>query len=119
MQYLLLRSSQQVVKTGYLKSFHPTEMIETQRLNKTFHLVLSLSVSVCVCPFECTRAGNSNDQFSIDRQTGLVTRGLNPLDRETKSSHVLDVEAYNSDESIMRSSVRVRRKISELLTCTY
>uniref|UniRef100_A0A7N6BHQ7 Cadherin-23 n=1 Tax=Anabas testudineus TaxID=64144 RepID=A0A7N6BHQ7_ANATE len=51
--------------------------------------------------------GNSNNQFSIDRQTGLVTRGLNPLDRETKSSHVLDVEAYNSDEGSMRSSVRV------------
>ncbi|XP_029030890.1 cadherin-23-like [Betta splendens] len=51
--------------------------------------------------------GNSNDQFSIDRQTGLITRGLNALDRETRSSHVLEVEAYNSDESSMRSSVRV------------
>ncbi|KAK2824047.1 hypothetical protein Q5P01_021222 [Channa striata] len=51
--------------------------------------------------------GNSNDQFSIDRQTGLVTRGLRALDRETRSSHVLEVEAYNSDEGSMRSSVRV------------
>uniref|UniRef100_A0A7N8WZ65 Cadherin-23 n=1 Tax=Mastacembelus armatus TaxID=205130 RepID=A0A7N8WZ65_9TELE len=48
-----------------------------------------------------------NNLFSIDRQTGLVTRGLRALDRETSSSHVLEVEAYNSDESSMRSSVRV------------
>lgn len=60
---------------------------------------------VCVC------AGNSNNLFSIDNRTGLVTRGLKPLDRETSSSHVLEVEAYNSDEGSMRSSVRVRRRI--------
>lgn len=58
-------------------------------------------IGVCVC------AGNSNNLFSIDRQTGLVTRGLRALDRETSSSHVLEVEAYNSDEGSMRSSVRV------------
>ncbi|XP_061601899.1 cadherin-23 [Cololabis saira] len=51
--------------------------------------------------------GNSNNLFNIDRRTGLVTRGLRPLDRETSSSHVLEVEAYNSDEGSMRSSVRV------------
>ncbi|XP_049455634.1 cadherin-23 isoform X4 [Epinephelus fuscoguttatus] len=51
--------------------------------------------------------GNSNNLFSIDRQTGLVTRGLRALDRETSSSHVLEVEAYNSDKGSMRSSVRV------------
>ncbi|CAG04743.1 unnamed protein product, partial [Tetraodon nigroviridis] len=51
--------------------------------------------------------GNSNNLFSIDRQTGLVTRGLRALDRETSSSHMLEVEAYNSDEGSMRSSVRV------------
>ncbi|CAG6017760.1 unnamed protein product, partial [Menidia menidia] len=51
--------------------------------------------------------GNSNNLFSIDRGTGLVTRGLRALDRETSSSHVLEVEAYNSDEGSMRSSVRV------------
>ncbi|XP_034464114.1 cadherin-23 isoform X1 [Hippoglossus hippoglossus] len=51
--------------------------------------------------------GNSNKLFSIDRQTGLLTRGLRALDRETSSSHVLEVEAYNSDEGSMRSSVRV------------
>ncbi|KAA8590065.1 hypothetical protein FQN60_013999, partial [Etheostoma spectabile] len=51
--------------------------------------------------------GNSNNLFSIDRQTGLVTRGLRALDRETRSSHMLEVEAYNSDEGSMRSSVRV------------
>lgn len=56
-------------------------------------------------------AGNSNNLFSIDRQTGLVTRGLKALDRETSSSHVLEVEAYNSDEGSMRSSVRVRRQL--------
>uniref|UniRef100_A0A3Q0R7E9 Cadherin-related 23 n=1 Tax=Amphilophus citrinellus TaxID=61819 RepID=A0A3Q0R7E9_AMPCI len=51
--------------------------------------------------------GNSNNLFSIDRQTGLVTRGLRALNRETSSSHMLEVEAYNSDEGSMRSSVRV------------
>ncbi|XP_037320872.2 cadherin-23 [Pungitius pungitius] len=51
--------------------------------------------------------GNSNNLFSIDNQTGLVTRGPRALDRETSSSHVLEVMAYNSDEGSMRSSVRV------------
>nr|XP_040035260.1 cadherin-23 isoform X6 [Gasterosteus aculeatus aculeatus] len=51
--------------------------------------------------------GNSNNLFSIDNQTGLVTRGPRALDRETSSSHVLEVVAYNSDEGSMRSSVRV------------
>lgn len=84
---------------------------------------------MCACVYECMHTGNSNNQFSIDRQTGLVTRGLNPLDRETKSSHVLDVEAYNSDEGSMRSSVRVSKKITsggvmdrtrrDAITCTF
>ncbi|XP_028324077.1 cadherin-23 isoform X1 [Gouania willdenowi] len=52
-------------------------------------------------------SGNSNELFSIDRQTGLVTRGPRALNRETSSSHMLEVEAYNSDEGSMRSSVRV------------
>ncbi|XP_031734618.1 cadherin-23 isoform X3 [Anarrhichthys ocellatus] len=51
--------------------------------------------------------GNSKNLFSIDNQTGLVTRGRRALDRETSSSHVLEVVAYNSDEGSMRSSVRV------------
>ncbi|XP_037533900.1 cadherin-23 [Nematolebias whitei] len=51
--------------------------------------------------------GNNNNQFSIDRLTGLIARGVRALDRETSSSHVLEVEGYNSDESSMRSSVRV------------
>lgn len=46
----------------------------------------------------------------MDRQTGLMTRGRKALDRETSSSHVLEVEAYNSDEGSMRSSVRVRKR---------
>ncbi|MEQ2242166.1 Cadherin-23, partial [Ilyodon furcidens] len=50
---------------------------------------------------------NNNNLFSIDRHTGLVTRGIRTLDRETSSSHVLEVEGYNSDESSIRSSVRV------------
>ncbi|KAM4607873.1 cadherin-23 isoform 2-T2 [Polymixia lowei] len=52
-------------------------------------------------------SGNSNNLFSISAQTGLVTRGLRALDRESSSSHVLEVEAYNSDQGRMRSSVRV------------
>lgn len=39
-----------------------------------------------------------------------MTRGRRALDRETSSSHVLEVEAYNSDEGSMRSTVRVRRR---------
>ncbi|XP_071987316.1 cadherin-23 isoform X2 [Engystomops pustulosus] len=45
--------------------------------------------------------------FQIDASTGLLKRGPLPLDRETNSSHVLMVEAYNSDQGPMRSSVRV------------
>ncbi|XP_069045127.1 cadherin-23 [Lepisosteus oculatus] len=52
-------------------------------------------------------SGNSNNIFNISEGTGLVTRGQRPLDRETSSSHVLEVEAYNSDLGRMRSSVRV------------
>ena len=76
---------------------------------------MSVCLCVCVCVRACVRvrvcvAGNSNSLFSIDRQTGLVTRGLRALDRETSSSHMLEVEAYNSDEGSMRSSVRVRKR---------
>lgn len=73
---------------------------------------LSHSPAVCVQ----LSAGNSNNLFSIDKQTGLMTRGRRALDRETSSSHVLEVEAYNSDEGSMRSSVRVR-KTSEGSRC--
>ncbi|XP_075466716.1 cadherin-23 isoform X3 [Ascaphus truei] len=52
-------------------------------------------------------SGNSKNNFRIDVSTGLVMRGTQPLDRETNSSHVLVVEAYNSDQGPMRSSVRV------------
>lgn len=75
--------------------------------------------SFCPCLFAAvdpsTPAGNSNNLFSIDRQSGLVTRGPKALDRETSSSHVLEVEAYNSDEGSMRSSVRVRRNTTSQL----
>lgn len=47
--------------------------------------------------------------FSINSSSGLLTRGLRALDREASSSHVLEVEAYNSDQGSMRSTVRVRR----------
>uniref|UniRef100_A0A8C7FVV4 Cadherin-23 n=1 Tax=Oncorhynchus kisutch TaxID=8019 RepID=A0A8C7FVV4_ONCKI len=45
--------------------------------------------------------------FSINELSGLVTRGQRALDRESSSSHVLEVEAYNRDQGRMRSSVRV------------
>ncbi|XP_051506956.1 cadherin-23-like isoform X2 [Myxocyprinus asiaticus] len=51
-------------------------------------------------------SGNSG-QFNIDRLSGLISRGDRALDRETRSSHLLEVEAYNSDQGSMRSSVRV------------
>uniref|UniRef100_A0A6I8QEL0 Cadherin domain-containing protein n=1 Tax=Xenopus tropicalis TaxID=8364 RepID=A0A6I8QEL0_XENTR len=52
-------------------------------------------------------SGNEKTNFRIDVNTGLIMRGVQPLDRETNSSHVLVVEAYNSDQGPMRSSVRV------------
>ncbi|XP_016085598.1 cadherin-23 [Sinocyclocheilus grahami] len=48
-----------------------------------------------------------NGQFTVDSLSGLISRGTVALDRETRSSHVLEVEAYNSDQGSMRSSVRV------------
>ncbi|XP_019363367.1 PREDICTED: cadherin-23 isoform X2 [Gavialis gangeticus] len=51
--------------------------------------------------------GNENNNFRINPSTGLVMRGSRPLDRERNSSHVLEVEAYNSEQGPMRSSVRV------------
>ncbi|KAI4872497.1 hypothetical protein NFI96_021250 [Prochilodus magdalenae] len=52
-------------------------------------------------------SGNSGGQFTIDLLSGLIIRGQRALDRETSSSHLLEVEAYNSDQGSMRSSVRV------------
>ncbi|XP_019902910.3 cadherin-23 isoform X4 [Esox lucius] len=52
-------------------------------------------------------SGDSEGQFNINQLSGLVTRGQKTLDREKRSSHVLEVEAYNSDMGLMRSSVRV------------
>uniref|UniRef100_A0A8C2JDF4 Cadherin-23 n=1 Tax=Cyprinus carpio TaxID=7962 RepID=A0A8C2JDF4_CYPCA len=51
-------------------------------------------------------SGN-NGQFNVDSLSGLISRGTVALNRETRSSHVLEVEAYNSDQGSMRSSVRV------------
>uniref|UniRef100_A0A8B9PV64 Cadherin-23 n=1 Tax=Apteryx owenii TaxID=8824 RepID=A0A8B9PV64_APTOW len=51
--------------------------------------------------------GNEHNNFRINPSTGLVMRGLRPLDRERNSSHVLEVEAYNTEQGPMRSSVRV------------
>uniref|UniRef100_A0A673J7V6 Cadherin domain-containing protein n=1 Tax=Sinocyclocheilus rhinocerous TaxID=307959 RepID=A0A673J7V6_9TELE len=48
-----------------------------------------------------------NGQFTVDSLSGLISRGTVALDREARSSHVLEVEAYNSDQGSMRSSVRV------------
>ncbi|XP_056465865.1 cadherin-23-like [Gadus chalcogrammus] len=52
-------------------------------------------------------SGNNNRLFTMEQRTGLVSRGLRALDRESTSSHVFEVEAYNSDQGRMRSSVRV------------
>nr|XP_016847668.1 PREDICTED: cadherin-23 isoform X1 [Anolis carolinensis]XP_016847669.1 PREDICTED: cadherin-23 isoform X1 [Anolis carolinensis] len=51
--------------------------------------------------------GNHFNNFRINPSSGLVMRGLRVLDRERNSSHVLEVEAYNSEQGPMRSSVRV------------
>ncbi|XP_032868636.1 cadherin-23 isoform X2 [Amblyraja radiata] len=52
-------------------------------------------------------SGNPIDNFRMDQGTGLISRGTHPLDREGSTTHVLEVEAYNSDFGRMRSSVRV------------
>ncbi|NWZ91402.1 CAD23 protein, partial [Nesospiza acunhae] len=51
--------------------------------------------------------GNEYNHFRINPSTGLVMRGVRHLDREQNSSHVLEVEAYNTEQGPMRSSVRV------------
>lgn len=52
--------------------------------------------------------GNEHNNFRINPSSGLLMRGVRPLDREQNSSHVLEVEAYNTEHGPMRSSVRVR-----------
>ncbi|XP_060710121.1 cadherin-23 [Hemiscyllium ocellatum] len=52
-------------------------------------------------------SGNPNDNFKMDQDTGLISRGSHPLDRESSTTHVLQVEAYNNDFGRMRSTVRV------------
>ncbi|KAK1791202.1 hypothetical protein P4O66_013223 [Electrophorus voltai] len=52
-------------------------------------------------------SGNSGGQFSIDLLSGVITRGQRALDREMSNSHLLEVEAYNTDQGSMRNSVRV------------
>ncbi|XP_041116855.1 cadherin-23-like isoform X4 [Polyodon spathula] len=52
-------------------------------------------------------SGNGNSMFRIQSGTGLISRGQLPLDREAGASHMLEVEAYNSDLGSMRSTVRV------------
>eukprot|EP00076_Gallus_gallus_P022386 XP_015143734.1 cadherin-23 isoform X5 [Gallus gallus] len=51
--------------------------------------------------------GNEHNNFRINPSSGLLMRGVRPLDREQNSSHVLEVEAYNTEHGPMRSSVRV------------
>ncbi|XP_042648951.1 cadherin-23 isoform X2 [Tyto alba] len=51
--------------------------------------------------------GNEHNHFRINPSTGLVMRGVRHLDREQNSSHILEVEAYNTEQGPMRSSVRV------------
>ncbi|KAM6106069.1 LOW QUALITY PROTEIN: cadherin-23 [Pterocles gutturalis] len=51
--------------------------------------------------------GNEYNNFRINPSSGLVMRGVRHLDREQNSSHVLEVEAYNTEQGPMRSSVRV------------
>ncbi|MGH0120865.1 UNVERIFIED_CONTAM: hypothetical protein FKN15_024346 [Acipenser sinensis] len=52
-------------------------------------------------------SGNANSMFRIQSGTGLISRGQLPLNREASASHMLEVEAYNSDLGSMRSTVRV------------
>ncbi|XP_067828518.1 cadherin-23-like isoform X2 [Heptranchias perlo] len=52
-------------------------------------------------------SGNPINNFQMDQATGLISRGSRPLDRESSTTHVLEVEAYNSDFGRMRSSARV------------
>lgn len=62
-------------------------------------------------PLICLPTGNHGNNFRIHVSSGLLMRGPRALDRETNSSHVLVVEAYNHDLGPMRSSVRVRSRV--------
>lgn len=77
---------------------------EMKNIRCVTHVILGIYPCSNVC---LSRLGNSGGQFSIDLLSGLITRGQRALDRETSSSHLLEVEAYNSDQGSMRSSVRV------------
>ncbi|XP_067876522.1 cadherin-23 isoform X3 [Heterodontus francisci] len=92
-------------------------------LQNTFeaHVLENITASGSVVQVEATDAdegvngkvwyrilsGNPNDNFQMDPATGLISRGSRPLDRESRATHVLEVEAYNNDFGRMRSSVRV------------
>ena len=43
--------------------------------------------------------GNVGDAFVIDENTGVISRGPNPLDRETLDFYLLVVEAFDPDSA--------------------
>uniref|UniRef100_A0A803SRL7 Cadherin-23 n=1 Tax=Anolis carolinensis TaxID=28377 RepID=A0A803SRL7_ANOCA len=72
--------------------------------NRPYFLQSSYEATV---PEDIPDYRNHFNNFRINPSSGLVMRGLRVLDRERNSSHVLEVEAYNSEQGPMRSSVRV------------
>lgn len=73
-------------------------------MQRLYNLYCGQYVLFCV---SCVLSVGNSGQFNMDRLSGLISRGDKALDRETQSSHVLEVEAFNSDQGSMRSSVRV------------
>eukprot|EP00058_Branchiostoma_floridae_P024852 XP_002610342.1 hypothetical protein BRAFLDRAFT_72456 [Branchiostoma floridae] len=58
--------------------------------------------------------GNTDDAFIINPQSGIIQRGVVPLDRETLDGYVLTVDAYNGGKPEMRSTVRVNVRILDV-----
>ncbi|XP_078579310.1 cadherin-23-like isoform X3 [Branchiostoma floridae x Branchiostoma japonicum] len=58
--------------------------------------------------------GNTDNAFIIDPQSGIIQRGVVPLDRETLDGYVLTVDAYNGGKPEMRSTVRVNVRILDV-----
>lgn len=81
--------------------------------------MLSQQATSFSCFFSPFFPGNEHNHFRINPSTGLVMRGVRHLDREQNSSHVLEVEAYNTEQGPMRSSVRVREDPAATTGCIF
>ncbi|XP_038061188.1 uncharacterized protein LOC119731947 isoform X4 [Patiria miniata] len=58
--------------------------------------------------------GNNDNNFQIDATNGIISRGPTPLDRETKDSYVLTVEAYNDGDLPPRNTAAVTITVTDV-----